>query len=698
MEIFQECHHINNLVKSDEFEARNRLIKLLDECEHNNIEYTPLINNLIRQLGLYPYLKLESSSWQDKFIHEVFKVDVGMEVPVTLHKEQSSVLKKLLNGDSLAISAPTSFGKSFIIDAYITIKEPKNIVIIVPTIALTDETRRRLQNKFSYKYKIITTSDVELSKNNIFIFPQERALSYVDKIETLDMLVVDEFYKADSNFDKERSVSLKNAILKFKKQSKQQYFLAPNISSLKRNPFTEEMEFIEINFNTVFLRKHILHTSIKGDADKKKQALITTLNKVIGKSLIYAGTYTEIDKVVEIISSNLKDKASEKNVLFSRWISDNYSSEWSLVEAVKYNTGIHNGRLHRSLSQIQIKLFGEDDGLKNIVSTSSIIEGVNTSAKNVILWKSKNGASNLNYFGYKNLIGRGGRMFKHFIGEIYVLDKPPEEQEIKLSLDMPNELVDERQIPSDIDANRRSSIIEFHQKMSELLGSDSYNQLKKDGFFEKNSWVFINELVTDMTENSNSWNGLNNLNANKVSEWDRFLYKIKKLSKIKGKHRDFVAFTKISSQNWNKTIPELINELSAHNMGINDFFEQEKKVTFDLSNAVNCVNILQKILLPNIRANISPFVVKTSHAFLPANVYFLEEYGLPRMIAKKIHLSTDLDLENNEIELHTVIAQFNEIGYEQIITKVPKMDEFDKYILRYFFDGIKSQNYRGSTS
>jgi len=695
MEIFQECNDINNLIKNDEFEARNRLIRLLDHHKQSNVEYTPLLNNLIRQLGLYPYLRVESSSWQDRFIHEAFKVDIGKEIAVTLHKEQSFVLKKLLNGENLAISAPTSFGKSFIIDAFITIKKPKNIVIIVPTIALTDETRRRLQNKFSYKYKIITTSDVELSENNIFVFPQERALNYVNKIETLDMLVIDEFYKADSNFDKERSVSLKNAILKFKKQAKQQYFLAPNISKLKNNPFTEGMEFIEINFNTVFLQEHRLYKSITNE-DEKKQALITTLDTVPGKSLIYAGTYTEIDKVLDIILNNSKDKSNEKNVLFSKWLSDNYSSQWPLVEAVKNNTGIHNGRLHRSLSQIQIKLFEDDDGLKNIVSTSSIIEGVNTSAKNVILWKNKNGQFNLNYFSYKNLIGRGGRMLKHFIGDIYIFDKPPEEQEIQLSLDMPNELVDERQIPSDIDEKHRSSIIEFHQAMAELLGNGFYNELKKDGFFENNNWEFINDLTIDMTENPASWNGLNNLNANNVSEWDRFLYKIKKLAKIKGKHKEFVEFTKISSQSWNKTIPVLINELSIHSMGLNEFFEQEKKVTFGLSNALSCVNTLQKILLPNIQADISPFVVKTSHAFLPANVYFLEEYGLPRMIAKKIHLSQLLDLENNKIELHTVISQFNKIGYEQIITKVREIGEFDKYILKYFFDGIESQYYRNS--
>lgn len=693
MKIFQECHNINELLASDEPKARNRLIILLDHCKHNRIKYTPLINNLIRQLGLYPYLESDTSSWQDRFVYEAFKVNIGKKEPVALHKEQSFVLKKLLNGQSLAISAPTSFGKSFIIDAFIAIKKPKNIAIIVPTIALTDETRRRLQNKFSYKYKIITTSDVKFSEYNIFIFPQERALSYVNKIKTLDMLVIDEFYKADVRLGQERSVALKNVILKLKKKAGQQYFLAPNISELTSNPFTEEVEFIKINFNTVFLKEHKLYMEIK--SDEKKQALIKILNNTEDKSLIYAGTYTEIEKVIEIISGSSEDVTNAFNVLFSKWLEDNYSNNWSLVKSVKANTGIHNGRLHRSLSQIQIKLFSEDDGLNNIVSTSSIIEGVNTYAKNVILWKTKNGTYNLNYFDYKNLIGRGGRMFKHFIGEIYILEPPPKKAEIQLTLDMPDELVNENEIPNEIDGKRQNLIIEFHQKMFESLGNESYNILKSDGFFENNDWDFIKSLVEDMKNKPDEWNGLDYLNNNIVSRWDRFLYKIKKLAKITGRHKKFVEFTKISSQSWNKTIPELVNALSRHGMGIDDFFEQEKKVTFNLSNALSCVNTLQKILLRSKNYDIASFVAKTAHAFLPVNVYYLEEYGLPRMIAKKIHLSEMLDLEDNQIQLHDVIDKFNSIGYKKIIEKIKEIDEFEKYILRYFFDGIKSQNYLG---
>ncbi|MFL0138240.1 DEAD/DEAH box helicase, partial [Tenacibaculum maritimum] len=244
---------INNyLLVKDETNARNELIKLLDYHESNKIKYTPLINHLIRQTGLYPYMDIETSSWHDRYIYEVFKVDTGEERKLTLHREQSLLLKKLINGESLAVSAPTSFGKSFVIDSFISINKPRNVMIIVPTLALTDETRRRLYKKFANQYKIITTTDVELSEKNIFIFPQERAINYVDRIDKIDILIVDEFYKASSNFDKDRSPNLIKAILKLGKKAKQKYFLAPNISNLSENPFTKGMEFFSLDFNTVF--------------------------------------------------------------------------------------------------------------------------------------------------------------------------------------------------------------------------------------------------------------------------------------------------------------------------------------------------------------------------------------------------------------------------------------------------------------
>ncbi|NYT08806.1 MAG: DEAD/DEAH box helicase [Methanosarcinales archaeon] len=216
------------------------------------MEYTPIVNKLIRDVGLYPYIKEDTADWQERYVCKAFSEEIGGGEVRVLHREQSRLLGELLSGADIAVSAPTSFGKSFVIDAYISIKQPKTVVIIVPTIALMDETRRRISAKFSRKYKIITSAEQSLGDANILIFPQERAPSYFDKLKSIDLLVIDEFYKASKDFDKERSPALIRAILKFSEIATQRYFLAPNIDELIDDVITEGMEFLKLDFNTVW--------------------------------------------------------------------------------------------------------------------------------------------------------------------------------------------------------------------------------------------------------------------------------------------------------------------------------------------------------------------------------------------------------------------------------------------------------------
>ncbi|EIK8415483.1 helicase, partial [Campylobacter coli] len=168
--IFDKCTEIYEILNNDkEAEAKEKLFYLLDEIQDKAL-YPPILNHLIRQFGLYPYMNQDTSILEDKFLLECFKTDIGEDEPKVLHREQSRVLKRLLSNESLILSAPTSFGKSFIIDALIAMKKPKNILIIVPTISLLDEARRRLVRKF-YNYNITTTTQqTNLENNNIFIF------------------------------------------------------------------------------------------------------------------------------------------------------------------------------------------------------------------------------------------------------------------------------------------------------------------------------------------------------------------------------------------------------------------------------------------------------------------------------------------------------------------------------------------------
>ena len=570
MGVFDKCKAINNLLEEDnENEARDELIKLLDYLKRKNIEYTPLINHLIREVGLYPYIDLKSSHWEDRFVYDAFKVDIGEIEPLTLHREQSSLLKKIVSGANIAVSAPTSFGKSFVIDAFIAINKPKNVMIIVPTIALADETRRRIYKKFSIQYKIITTADIELEDKNIFIFPQERAMSYIDKIDSLDILIIDEFYKASITLDKQnkdRASTLLKTIEKFGKIAKQKYFLAPNISTLKENPFTKDMKFEKIDFNTVFLKIYDEHLKMTSDT-KKRNKLIKILKEEKVKTLIYAGTYSEIDKVSKALLKKKEFLDLELLNNFSDWLKINYSEDYELSDLVKHGVGIHNGQLHRSLSQIQVKLFEEINGLDTFITTSSIIEGVNTSTENIVIWKNKNGGSKLDIFTYKNIIGRSGRMFKHFIGKAYILDKPPKEENTELSIEIPEDSLsdfDREEYQSQFTKEQINKIIEYKEIMNNLLGKENYKRIIDENLLQNNP-IVIQKIAEHLYYNKDSWNGLANLNSPNPTMWDTYLFHIMKefmpFMWQDLRYKDFVEFIKILTQNGKRPISELLEAL-----------------------------------------------------------------------------------------------------------------------------------------
>ena len=692
--VFERCRIINeHLLAGAESLARDEVIKLLDFHTKHGIEnYSELVNHLIRSVGLFPYMKKESASWEDSYVYNLFEADVGERDPYILHRAQSELLKNLLEGRDLAVSAPTSFGKSFIIDAFIAIKKPKNVILIVPTIALMDETRRRLYRKFSREYEIITTADAELGEKNILVFPQERALGFYSKIREIDILIVDEFYKSSPELDRERSNALIKCILAFSKLAKQRYFLAPNVDSLNENPLTKGMSFWQVDFKTVFLKEQDFTSEIKNPEDKGHLFLKILTQEASTKTLVYAGTYPEIDRIRTLLLTGFSNQ-QEREILtsFSAWLIKNYQPDWSLAELVKRGVGIHNGRLHRSLSQIQIKLFEEDEGLRTIVSTSSIIEGVNTSAKNVVVWRNRNGNRSLNDFTYKNIIGRGGRMFRHFVGNIFLLDKPPQKSTTLLSLELPDDLFVEPQLEDKLSLTEEQKV-KLALKKEELrreLGERAYSSIFEEGGFQATKQSQVIGIIRDIKKNPAKWNGLNYVNSEIPNEWDFLLRNFLKNMHYGSSHQIevLINYVKICSQNWKKTIPELLEELSEYEVGIDEYFRLEKSMTFNLANYMADFNVIQKQIL-NLNVDMGAFITKISNAFLPPVVFHLEEFGLPRMIARKIQNVGIFDFEAEGLTVKKALDWFRKID-QKVFERTPCFDDFDRYILNYFYDGIQ---------
>ena len=692
-DVFVKCSEINDkLNEGCVSEARSMVIKLLDSIEKHNDSYMPLINHLVREVGLYPYMNPETANWEDRFVYEVFKADIGEDEKCTLHSEQSLVLKRLLLGDSIAVSAPTSFGKSFIIDAYIAIKRPNIVVDIVPTVALADETRRRLTHKFGTEYKIITTTDATVAEKSIFVFPQERAFAYIQILEVIDILIVDEFYKASAKFDDSRSSTLLNTMIELGKKARQRYYLAPNISELPDNVFTEGMEFLKLDFKTVVTQACKMYRKKPQNVDMdtfKSETLSQLARQEIGKTLVYAGTYSNISTVCDILKDSLPERDSKILNAFSEWIAKNYGSHYKLHSLVKKGIGIHNGQMHRSLSQLQVKLFEKEDGLTNMVSTSSIIEGVNTQAKNVILWSVKNGTSSIDYFTYRNIIGRAGRMFRYFVGKVYLLEMPPEAENTTLELEFPDEVARglDGNNPGVRLNNQQFLLIKSYQdEMTALLGSNIWGRLYNNSQIKSTSPTLLKAIASKIVQDSDWPRNYDALTRRNTWEWRTAIEDVIDIANIKRKGQ-VKTYACIASNGWSMSIPSIYDQVSKYGITMEDMFDFERKISFNFASVLSIINLIKQTVYPN-TPDISEFIHRASNAFLPKLVFQLEEYGLPRMISKKIHSSGIINLEDDSIEIANVISKFKEIGFDKLVASVNRLDDFDEFIIKYFYQGI----------
>jgi hypothetical protein len=71
-----------------------------------------------------------------------------------------------------------------------------------------------------------------------------------------------------------------------------------------------------------------------------------------------------------------------------------------------------------------IRLFAATD-ISTLTCTTTLIEGVNTAAKNVIIYDKKIDRKPIDYFTFSNVRGRAGRMASHYLGRVITYMHPP---------------------------------------------------------------------------------------------------------------------------------------------------------------------------------------------------------------------------------------------------------------------------------
>jgi len=388
---------------------------------------------------------------------------------VMLHRYQKELLERFKRGqrNRIFLSASTSFGKTFLIYEIVRKMEYTNVAFIFPTLSLLSENLFKIHLSPEYKwvkdnYVIHTLSDKEeISGRNLFIFTPERFLSFLDKNKEiqLDFVFVDEIYKLDNGFiidevsqENERDVAYRIALHELLKH--------PHVDSLLAGPYialpTEDNQssfktflghygFVVINYNHYeIVNKVEVKVLNKGTIEinntfhltftnKTKSArivqLVTQLLNRGENAIVYCSTKASTEEYAKILISEnnyIKDIDSEEVFRLTNHIDSLFENgkgaQWIVSKALKKGIGIHHGSVPKYIQQEIISLFNKNI-LKILICTTTITEGVNTTAKNVIALSGKKGKKDLKKFDAQNIEGRAGRFMQHYQGRVFILDE-----------------------------------------------------------------------------------------------------------------------------------------------------------------------------------------------------------------------------------------------------------------------------------
>jgi hypothetical protein len=451
---------IARLAISDETtdQARDLLIRLLERQDTLNETERPLLDALVSRLGLYPYvMNPQNLSGAEQIAFEYHRPQSLESENFVFHAMQQEVFQRLLDGDSIVLSAPTSFGKSVITDALVATGQWQQIAIVVPTLALIDETRRRLA-RFANRYKINTFPGQEVAPRTLFIMTQERLLE-LEPFPAVSLFIIDEFYKLDSESDPERGTLLNIAWDRLLRTGAQYYLTGPNVTGLADAlPRKLRESLLVTEFKTVAVDQ----VDVPPGGDERER-LLHLCSDISGQTLIYCRTPARVRQVGKWLIDDQAGSPTPASQVAGSWVANNYDSEWIAARCLKAGIGLHHARIPRAMQHHTVRLFNSGD-LRFLICTSTLIEGVNTTAQNVLVLDALPYRRPLDYFTFSNIRGRAGRMFRHFVGHVYLFGGSPAQTQTTIDIPISSQ-------------SRKASTAALLQLPPDELSRESWNRV-----------------------------------------------------------------------------------------------------------------------------------------------------------------------------------------------------------------------------
>lgn len=400
--------------------------------------------------------------------------EYSMEGGGYLSDFQNEIYKALSEGKDVAISGPTSSGKSFILQRYIEARmgdsENFEAIYVVPTRALISEVSSDLDELHEeITVKTGAYFDEEEHEENVFlVVTPERCLKLfreeVKEQFSPELIFFDEFQNIEEN---ERGILFENVIESLKEMWPHTQIVAagPYLedpgSSLRQITGTEVEEittvFAPIFQLKVFLtlkpqysgRRELDVTILSPSGDEvpvtidepdgltvskfkssKKEFLSVLLQEFAedSQSLVYASRKDWAETWAQSIAADKSEKAlSDRAIRLNDFLSQAIHENYSLIECIRHGVAFHH-RMLPKIARMEIEgIYRDETDLDTIVSTPTLLQGVNLPAEKIFVHNPSKGPKELTNFDFKNLIGRVGRLNEKLYGSIYCIETEDDE-------------------------------------------------------------------------------------------------------------------------------------------------------------------------------------------------------------------------------------------------------------------------------
>lgn len=428
---------------------------VVEYCNQTN-DYIPLYEIAVNK-GLYPVSKFIEqhyiddskrnffTEWNDAFTEQYVSGEVCRS------EQQNSLVHffERKKDDTVSVIAPTSYGKSELILSAVKEYAGKNICVLTSTKALLIQTKKRVQQISKGIFPKIVVHPEMYNPNDLSclaVLTQERLLRIFKKDPQLsfDCIIVDEAHEMLE--DDSRSRTLANVIIVAQKRNPEVAFkfLTPFLAdstNLKARYTTYDIEGFKVS-EYIKTEKYFLydlrnHTGLKLYDQFLNKYLPISDNRNLGfeedvvkaysagKNIIYLNKPTDIEKFALALADVLPEVDSELIQTACDNISEYLQPQYNLLTCLRKGIIYHHGSVPDAIRIYIEDLYKKDDAVRYVITSSTLLSGVNLPAERMFILDNKRGRSNLSHDSFKNLVGRVCRfseIFNDETGNLYCLE------------------------------------------------------------------------------------------------------------------------------------------------------------------------------------------------------------------------------------------------------------------------------------